>query len=396
MHLRSAKHRVIGSLMGMTVLKAVADTSLGPDPYGPGFGFDPPQLASWGGWRRGDSGTAYAEWDVFRDESHGRADDRTATPDLGNRGFTSAWAGWNAGTFISSTLNLYSFSVPEVVRLNLVPVGVTGPTRVVLQVESQGEGKLDSRTLRLNGRGPTSIQQTYKGVYSSSMGPADLLHQAALWDFDNSPETLEIEFTEAQHTTIRQIAVDVGPAQGRLEPSQSSDTTYETKRFMLNLPSEELDATRVTELFAQNRKLFPQVWPSSQLMFTQIAKSGGSGALRKLNGKIKGLFYDTQTSGVGNRIMLDFYRNENGGIARVAECELAPKKIRRGGSVTLENRTFKVGTAEFTLNLETLESQGVTRARKRIGVCDTRPLEPGTQGGIPSLKEDDFVVMSRR
>ena len=99
----------------------------------------------------------YAEWDIFKDNSHGKPDDRTAAPDLGRSGFTSAWLGWNAGTFISSTQNLYSFSVPEIIQINLAGTPAAGPIRLALQVESQGDGSLDPKYLRVNGLGPAIV-----------------------------------------------------------------------------------------------------------------------------------------------------------------------------------------------------------------------------------------------
>jgi hypothetical protein len=387
---------LLGAVILVLATSVGADTSLGPDPYASGFGFDKPETASWGGWNRGSTATAFAEWDIFRDESHGKGDDRTSAPDLGINGFGSAWAGWNVGTFISSTQNLYSFSVPETIRLNLIPQGLIGPTRIVLQVESQGEGKLDSRSLRLNGQGPSSIQQTFKGVFNSSQGPADLLHQVAFWDFERTPETLEIEFTEAQHTTIRQIAIDAGPINGRAIPVPTAEDNFISKRILLNLPSEEMDPASVTELYSQNRKLFPQVWPSSQISFAQTAKNGGNSALRKLTGKIKGIYYDQGTSGLGNQVVLTFYRQETGGITQLAECQMVAKKIRRGSLVSLAGKFFKAGVAEYTLNLETQEISGGTRFKKRIGLCDINPVEAGTQQGIPNLTESDFAVITRR
>jgi hypothetical protein len=73
---------------------AWADIARGPDPYGAGFGLDKPDAAPWGRWTRGDAGTLYAEWDNFSDASHGGAADRTAAPDLGSFGTSSAWLGW--------------------------------------------------------------------------------------------------------------------------------------------------------------------------------------------------------------------------------------------------------------------------------------------------------------
>jgi hypothetical protein len=377
---------------------AVADTSLGPDPYKSGLGFDLPQEGSWGGWQRGDAGTLYAEWDIFNDASHGAKDDRTASPDLGKSGVSSAWLGWNAGTFISSTMNLYSFSVPEIVRVNISGTTSAGPTRVALQVESQGDGSLDAKYLRLNGQGPAVVAQTFKGTYPSSMGPAELVHQIALWDFPQAPDKYEIDFTAPQHTTIRQVAVDIGPSQGELTPIAPLDSG--NSMVSINLPAEELSAELTASLFAQNRRYFPQVWSSKQLSFKQTTANRAAGVQlkRQLSGSIKALYYDEASQAGSNRVLVDIYRHGELGDTKIAECELKPTQMKRWAKVMVDGAQQRLGTAVYKLNLQgtQMEDQPETsKLTKRVGQCDIDLNTDGIQPGIPWIEEGDYTTFRR-
>jgi hypothetical protein len=378
--------------------QAPADISLGPDPYIKGLGFDRPHEAKWGGWRRGADGTLYAEWDVFNDASHGGKDDRTAAPDLGKSGVRSAWLGWNAGTFISSTMNLYSFSVPEIIRVNIAGTPTAGPTRVALQVESQGDGSLMAKSLRLNGRGPAIVAQTFKGTYPSSMGPSELIHQVALWDLAEAPDKYEIDFTAPQHTTIRQVAVDIGPSQGGLTPVAPNQP--ETSSAIINLAAEELDAEKVVSLFAQNRRYFPQVWAASRLSFKQTStpRPAGTQLRRQLSGSIKALYYDEAAQEGSNRVLIDVYRRGEMADVKIAECELKPTQLKRWAKVTLNDQEKRLGTAVYKLNLQGVHMEGqpeTGKLSKRVGQCDIDLNTEGVQPGIPSIKEGDYTTFRR-
>lgn len=376
----------------------MADNSLGPDPYKVGLGFDLPQEASWGGWQRGDAGTLYAEWDIFNDASHGGKDDRTAAPDLGKNGVSSAWLGWNAGTFISSTMNLYSFSVPEIVRVNIAGSPTSGPTRVALQVESQGDGSLAAKYLRLNGQGPAVVAQTFKGTYPSSMGPAELVHQIALWDFAQAPDKYEIDFTAPQHTTIRQVAVDIGPSQGELTPITPDEP--QTSKVLINLPAEELSADLTASLFAQNRRFFPQVWASKQLSFKQTMtnRAAGTRLKRQLSGSIKALYYDEAAKDGSNRVLIDIYRPGEMGDTKIAECELKPTRLKRWAKVLVDGHQTRLGTAVYKLNLRGVQIEGqpeTSKLSKRVGQCDIDLNTDGVQPGIPWIEEGDYSAFRR-
>lgn len=190
----------------------LADATNGPDPYAAGFGFDTPQEASWGGWTRGAGNTIYAEWDTFLDASFGTATDRTAAPDLGSYNANAVNVGWNAGTFMAGSGNLYSFSVPEVFSFNLANSTLSGPVRAVLQTEGWGTG-IAVGTVKLNGIAPTASSVTYTDpAYNSSFGPVALTQSLYTWDLAAAPSSYSFGFSSDGHSmSLAQVAVDIAP-----------------------------------------------------------------------------------------------------------------------------------------------------------------------------------------
>lgn len=187
---------------------AFADTTNGPNPYAAGLGFDTPTEATWGGWNRGDAGTSYAEWDNFVDATY--AGTRTAAPDAGSSGVSNAHIGWNNGTFMAGSGNLYSFSVGEVFQVSLAGTSATGAMRAVLQVETWGN-TIDS--MLLNGLAPTFTQTTFSGlVMTDAVGEVDLKQTLYYWDLTAMPANYVFDFTAPVHTTVAQIAVDIAAA----------------------------------------------------------------------------------------------------------------------------------------------------------------------------------------
>ena len=241
---QTAWRRALLAALTAVSLPAAADTSNGPDPYAQGYGFDDPQEAPWGGWQRGDEGTLHAEWDVFTDASHGGASDRSAAPDLGSYGTSSAWLGWNTGSFVAGTGNLYSFTVPEVFSINLAgPVAATS-LRVVLQVETQGL-LLAPASFRLNGSEPVSATETYRNpAFPSPMGTTDLVQRVYIWDLAASPEQTVFAFSSTQpHVSLTQVAVDIGPTGPAARPagicrsSPNSQPRLSTKTWQRHWPN---------------------------------------------------------------------------------------------------------------------------------------------------------------
>jgi len=187
---------------------SIADIANGPNPYAPGFGFDTPQEASWGLWTRGSAGSLYAEWDTFVDASYGASNDRTAAPGVGSSGTSDAWLGWNQGTFVAGSGNLYSFTVPELFAAE-VTGSTTGNVRVALQIETWGM-PLDATAVDVNGQGPTYHTLTYTDpAHPSSLGPVTLDQHLFYWDLAAAP-SYAFQFSGGPHLSLAQVAIDVG------------------------------------------------------------------------------------------------------------------------------------------------------------------------------------------
>ncbi len=193
---------------------ASADINNGPDPYAPGYGFDTPTEAGWGGWNRGDAGTVYAEFDVFADNSYGTASDRTSKADIGSYGTTDAHIGWNNGTFTTGSKNLYSFSVVSDFNIDLTASSsLSGPLRVVFQTEEWGM-PLDTGSVLLNGLAPTLSSVSYTDpAYPSSFGEVTLTQRLFYWDLASATDVFHFDFTGSDHSmSFTQAAIDIGPA----------------------------------------------------------------------------------------------------------------------------------------------------------------------------------------
>jgi hypothetical protein len=381
------------ALLAALAPSACADTSGGSDPYSAGYGFDLPSEASWGGWTRGAAGTLYAEWDVFSDKSHGGSDDRSAVPDLGSFGASSVWLGWNAGTFVSGTGNLYSFTVAESFSIGLAgPVPAT-PLRVALQVETQGRF-LNYGSFTLNDAPPVQAAETYRNAaFPSPMGSVDLVHRLFVWDLPAPPADFVFRFASKEpHVSLTQAAVDIGPQTSNNpgpapspEPSANQDRTVLAK-----LPAEALDANLAAQLHAQYPRWFPESWTDRELRFARKTDRNGRRVIQALNGGIPALFQDTAEGG-SNRVYLDIYRPDAAGAVKIAECQPKATHIRRWKKVTLDSGAVRYGTALYRLKLGAVAG----KFTKRVGNCDVDPSAAGTQTGIPALLDGDYAVFRR-
>ena len=385
-------------------LPAAADRLNGPDPYAPGYGFDRPEEAEWGGWTRGAAGTLYAEWDVFRDDSHGAAKDRSAAPDVGSSGTTSAWLGWNAGTFITGTLNLYSFTVPETFDVHVAGTAAGAPLRVALQVESQeeqGQGvALDPSSFLLNGAKPRELAQTFrKDGVASPVGPVQLVQRRVLWDVPVPPADGDFVFafsSKGPHLSLTQVAVDIGPPPEASPPPAPTPPAAETDRTVFaKLPAEELPDELVAALHDRRPTWFPAAWPDRSLTFAQRTAPNGARITRTLKGTIKALYYRTGTT---NRVLVDIYRPDASLAVKIAECRLRATQRRRWTKLTVAGQAVRLGTAVYRLELKGLEYPLRPRKNRlvnRFGGCDVQPGAAGWQTGVPELKEGDYGVFRR-
>ncbi|MDP2028030.1 MAG: PEP-CTERM sorting domain-containing protein [Thiobacillus sp.] len=192
---------------------AFADTLNGPNPYAAGFGFDTPTEASWGGWDRGDANTLYAEWDTISDATYGTSNDRTAAPTLGASGASNTYLGWNSGTFVAGTGNLYNFSAAEIFQIKAEGGPTSGPVRAVLQTEGWGTD-FDLATIMLNGVAPTVSTVTFQDpAYNSSFGVVTLTQRLFYWDLASTPTSYTFGLaTAAPHMSFAQVAVDIAAA----------------------------------------------------------------------------------------------------------------------------------------------------------------------------------------
>lgn len=374
-----------------------ADTSTGPDPYATGYGFTTPELADWGGWRRGDAGTLYAEWDVFDDQSHGEATDRSAAPDLGSAGLSSAWLGWNAGTFATGSGNLYSFSVPEAFSVELAGTLPAAPVRVALQVETQGH-VLNPDSFTLNGALPDRNERTYRDeAYPSPMGPTDLVHRLLVWELPAPPDSFAFSFAFASdepHLSLTQVAVDVGS----VEPTETPTDPDADRTVRIGLPAEPLDGEFAASLHAQYPAWFPAGWSHRELIFARQTDASGQRVVSTLKGDIKALYYDEAAGGATNQVYADLYRPNVAGDVKIAECRLKGVKKRRWVRIEVDGQPARLSVGRYRLDLKAVESAQDTpaiRLKQRAGQCDVDLATDGVQPGMPELLEGDYAVFRR-
>ncbi len=196
---------------------AQADFATGPNPYAAGFGFDLPSDAgvTWGGWTRGAAGTTWAEWDQFTGGPSPRP------VDVGKSGTPSATFGWNAGTFVAGSGNLYNFSGVEIFTITVdgSQGPANGPVTVALQTETWGTPlEFDSlggaiAPVSLNGAQWDSKTITYQEAdFNSVFGPVLLEHLLFTWTLPTAAASYSFVLQGGPHLSFTQAAVDIGPA----------------------------------------------------------------------------------------------------------------------------------------------------------------------------------------
>lgn len=197
---------------------ARADQATGPDPYASGFGFDQPNdpgASAWGGWSRGALGTIWAEWDQFTISPNPQG------PGVGSSGTSSATLGWNPGTFVAGSGNLYNFGGVEIFTVNLDGAAgpASGPVMVALQTETWGTPLgFDSLgaalpTVTLNGvQWDTKTITHQDPAFASVFGEVLLEHLLFTWILDAPAASYSFVLQGGPHLSLTQLAVDVGPA----------------------------------------------------------------------------------------------------------------------------------------------------------------------------------------
>ena len=402
---------ILASLLTASAGMAVADGSIGIDPYADGFGFDRPTEAAWGGWNRCAPGTIFAEWDNFDDASHGAADDRTAAPGTANEtvsscGATSAWLGWNTsavnpGFAYNKGVYIYNLSNGGQGGTNSFRVDLAGNlnpglTRVALQFETRSYA-IPEETLKLNGVKPIVVGNKFEKETNINGRPAKVFHQLAVWNLNSAPEGLLFEFESLPHTVLHMVTVDAGPLGGGngSDPGEESPSA----RLYLNLPAEELDTAWAQSLNGQRPSFFPAEWKPSQLLFKKTTHASGAKVQRSLKGAIRALFHDEANGGRSNRVFLDVYRKDAIADIRIAECELKATQKRRWAKVNVDNQLVKLGTARYALDIagtEFPEDGARNKLSRQIGHCDIDLGTDGVQAGIPELQEGDYTRFRRQ
>lgn len=383
---------------------AFADASIGIDPYGDGFGFDRPQEAAWGGWKRCDAGTFYAEWDKFVDASYGTATDWSGAPlaaDGSNAscGTTSAFLAWTTSATApafaySNGTYVYNFSNggqggKTAFRLEASGPLAQGHTRVVLQLETRSY-PVAEEDVSLNGLRPTVSGLKFEKETTINGRAAKVYHQLIIWNLLKAPEALRIAFETKEHTVIQMVTIDAGP----LASVESPQTATEPTRTVLSdLPAEAIDAEKTRLLHLQKPSMFPEIWAGSDLLFKQTTQKSGR-VVRSLKGSIKALI-DEETQGKEDTLWLDLYRKDPIADVRIASCSLKATR-KRWTEVNLDNVLNRIGTAVYRLDLTSDQKEGeAERIQKSIGACDIDLGTEGIQPGVPSLIEGDYGRLRR-
>lgn len=409
---RRGSHKLqtlLASLMLVGTGSLQADSSIGIDPYAEGYGFDRPIEAAWGGWTRCQTGTLYAEWDLFVDASHGAADDRTAAPNAGTEsaascGVTSAFLGWDTtatnpafaysnGNYIYNASNSYQGG-PTSFRVDLTGNLTPGLTRVALQIETRSY-PIPEASLTLNDVKPTLVGNKFEKEVTINGRAAKVYHQLVVWNLTSAPEALLIKFESPAHTVIQLISVDAGP----LESTQSGGTEENaTAKFLLNVPSEEINPAWSTSLHDQRPKAFPAAWENSELLYKKTTNKTGTKVSRSLKGGIKALYHDQASGGGSNRIFLDIYRPDAIADIKIAECELKPTQKKPWSHINQNNQLIKLSTSLFALNLtstEYPENSEKNKIKASAGECDIDLDTTGIQSEIPELQDGDYTRFRR-
>lgn len=186
--------------------QVVADISNSPNPYDPGYGFDTPNEAGWGGWTRGDINTLYAEWDIISDASYGESNDQTTAPDVGTYNVADAYLGWNPGLISTSTGNLISPVITQEFNISISPASLfISPLIVALQVETWGG---EPAVPLVNGLAASSWTRTFTSTSASVTGH-DLNQYLGLWHFTYTINEFKFDLISPPFVSLAQVAVDI-------------------------------------------------------------------------------------------------------------------------------------------------------------------------------------------
>lgn len=213
---------IVVKVLGLSMALAYSSHALA-GPYGPDD-FQDPSSASWGNWSRGDANTVYAEWNAFSSEYSGLMLD--LTPDVGSSGGSIYALKENAGSFITSTNNIYSFLNVTDYNLSVAPESgstITGPVTVALQLNVLGKN-LDIGSVRMllddgsGGSNPLAFDssellrlETVESTSDENGGSE--WEYLFLWFLDGEQSSYELAFNASGTSmSLDALSIDIGPS----------------------------------------------------------------------------------------------------------------------------------------------------------------------------------------
>lgn len=176
--------------------------------------FQDPATAAWGGWSRGDPGTAHAYWDEIG--TRGQPFDYDSSPDIADINNTSAIIiANNPGGFVTGTNNVYSFTDRPDWTLEIVPDYTLGTGTVTIALQLNVLGNLvDFNTVNLgltdHTANFTSSEVLFLGAAGGAWGGSA---QESLFVWENVPTASSyiLNFLATyKHMSLDELAFDIG------------------------------------------------------------------------------------------------------------------------------------------------------------------------------------------
>ncbi|MGC4060332.1 MAG: PEP-CTERM sorting domain-containing protein [Aquabacterium sp.] len=172
-------------------------------------------------WTNASSGTLYAEWNWFTDDS-ASAGIQDFTPDVGSFGTSLAHVYETSGTaFITGGGNIYSFAAPTSFTSVLGDASGVAAGARTLALRISTIGNLPLPTATLNGVNAQAIE-VYSGDSGSAFGGAEKEY-LWLWTGVTPAANYTFQFNAAESSmSLDQVALYAGPAAVAAVPEPSS------------------------------------------------------------------------------------------------------------------------------------------------------------------------------
>jgi hypothetical protein len=187
--------------------------------------FQDPSTATWGGWTRGTSGTLYAGWNVFADETPAGGIIVDSTPDVpantliggattpGGPTFTSfgdssfTVTELSGASFVTGGGNIYSVAAANSFTLAFQNRGEL-PFRVALQTRTLGTA-LDPASILLNGVAPDARQELGRVTLGGFGGTQ--LDNLFVWNVASGRDLTLAFAAAASHMSLDALTLDAAP-----------------------------------------------------------------------------------------------------------------------------------------------------------------------------------------